>query len=95
MITNDDPFVWPRLGWSEENLQNSLATLKTDPYTIWNFRVQWQGIMGSAFDVAAYVNNAFDEEYIVGGLSVPEDLGIVGNAYGAPRTMGALLRYTF
>jgi iron complex outermembrane recepter protein len=51
--------------------------------------------MGSSFDVAAFINNAFDAQYIVGGLSVPDSLGWVGQTYGAPRTYGASLRYRF
>jgi len=95
MWTNDDPWRWPELGWSDENLQEALATAKTDSYYVWNFRVDWMGAMGSGFDVAAYINNAFDEDYITGGLSVPEDLGWIAATYGPPRTYGASLRYNF
>jgi iron complex outermembrane receptor protein len=95
MWTNDDPWRWPELGWSDENLQEALATVKTDSYYVWNFRVDWMNAMGSGFDVAAFINNAFDEDYITGGLSVPEDLGWIAASYGPPRTYGASLRYSF
>lgn len=95
MITNDDPWLWPDLGWAEEDLEGALDTIETDAYAVWNFRLDWRAVMGSGVDVAAFVNNAFDEDYITGGLSVPEDLGIVANTYGAPRTFGAALRYNF
>ena len=36
-----------------------------------------------------------DEEYVTGGLSVPDSLGWVAASYGAPRTYGASLRYRF
>ncbi len=95
MDTNDGAFRWPGLGWSEENLQESLATVEADSYTVAHFRVDWGSVMGSDFDVAAFVNNAFDEDYITGGLSVPDSLGWVAASYGAPRTYGASLRYRF
>ncbi len=95
MTTNDDPWLWPQLGWSEEDLKGALDTVYTDSYDVYNFRVDWRSVMGSGVDIAAFINNAFDEEYVTGGLSVPEDLGIVANTYGAPRTYGASLRYNF
>ncbi|TGD70451.1 TonB-dependent receptor, partial [Mangrovimicrobium sediminis] len=95
MITNDDPWLWPQLGWADDDLAAALDTIETDAYDVWNFRIDWRSVMGSGIDVAAYVNNAFDEEYVTGGLSVPEDLGIVANTYGPPRTFGAALRYNF
>jgi iron complex outermembrane receptor protein len=95
MDTNDGAFRWPGLGWSEENLQESLDSVQADDYTVAHFRIDWGSFMGSGFDLAAYVNNAFDEEYITGGLSVPDSLGWVAASYGAPRTYGASLRYRF
>lgn len=38
---------------------------------------------------------ALDEEYVTGGLSVPDSLGWVAASYGAPRTYGTSLRYWF
>ncbi len=95
MITNDDPWLWPELGWAEDDLAGALATVETDSYSVWNFRIDWREVMGSGIDIAAYVDNAFDEDYVTGGLSIPEDLGMVVNTYGAPRTVGAVLRYNF
>lgn len=95
MNTNDGSFRWDELGWTNENLQESLATVEADDYTVANFRVDWEGVMNSDFDVAVYVNNAFDEEYITGGLSVPDSLGWVAASYGPPRTYAASLRYRF
>ena len=62
---------------------------------MWNFRVDWLGVMGSSVDLAAFVNNAADEDYITGGLNVPDSLGWSGANYGPPRTYGASLRYSF
>jgi len=95
MKSNDGAFNWPTLGWSEQNLQEALATVDVDDYTVANFRVDWRGVMGSEFEVAAFINNAFDEDYITGGLSVPDSLGYVAATYGPPRTYGASLRYNF
>jgi len=95
MKSNDGAFNWPTLGWSEENLQAALATVDIDDYTVANFRIDWRGILGTEFEVAAFINNAFDEDYITGGLSVPDSLGYVAATYGPPRTYGASLRYNF
>jgi iron complex outermembrane receptor protein len=95
MDTNDDPWLWPDLGWAEDDLENVLKTTVIDDYWVWNFRIDWYGVMGSNFDIAAYVNNAFDEDYVTGGLSVPESLGIVANTYGTPQLYGASLRWRF
>ncbi len=95
MFTNDDPWRWPDLGWNPEDLQGALDTVETDAYAVWNFRLDWRAVMESDIDLAVYVNNAFDENYVTGGLSVPEDLGIVSNTFGPPRTFGASLRYNF
>lgn len=58
-----------------------------------NLRFDWTGVMGSNFDLAAFVNNLSDEEYLM------PYMGIQG-AYetrvaGAPRTAGVRLRYNF
>lgn len=95
MDTNDGAFRWAGLGWTDENLQESLATVEAEDYTVAHFRVDWGTMMGSNFDAALFINNAFDEEYITGGLSVPDSLGWVAASYGAPRTYGASLRYRF
>jgi len=58
-----------------------------------NLRYDWTGVMGSRFDVSAFVNNLTDEEYL------GPYMGIQG-AYetrvaGAPRMYGVRLRYGF
>ena len=95
MYSNGGGFWWPTLGWAEEDLQAALDTVEVDSYTVANFRIDWSSVMGSSIDLAAFVNNAFDEEYITGGLSVPDSLGWVGATYGPPQTYGASLRYNF
>ena len=82
-------------GWSQENLDAALDTTETDSYAIWNVRFDWRSAMGSDFDAAVYVNNATDEEYVIGGLNVIDSLGTAAATYGEPRTIGASLRYNF
>lgn len=95
MHTNDDAWIWPQLGWKPEDLAAAQESAEVGDYTVWNFRVDWRSVMGSTFDLSANVNNAFDEEYETGGLTVPESLGWVGFSYGAPRTYSVALRYNF
>ncbi len=82
-------------GWSDADVAAMTRFSEADAYAVWNFRVDWRSVMGSAFDVAAYVNNATDEEYVLGGLNVVESGGYGAYHYGAPRTIGASVRYTF
>ncbi len=46
-------------------------------------------------DLAAYVNNLTDEEYVTGGLNVVDTLGYASSTYGAPRTYGASIEWNF
>ncbi|WP_167854860.1 TonB-dependent receptor [Mangrovimicrobium sediminis] len=71
------------------------ADQELDEYTVWNFRLSWQDIMGSGLDAAAFINNAFDEEYAVGSTPVIDSLGLNMKTYGAPRTFGASLQWNF
>ncbi len=82
-------------GWTSENLNRAKEVSKVDGYSVVNLRFDWRGVMGSNFDIAAFVNNAADEEYVVGGVNVIDSLGWAAFTYGAPRTFGASLRYQF
>lgn len=99
MMTNPISNVFPQMaalqGWSAKDLESALSTEKADGYTLVNLRVDWANVMGSDFALAAFINNATDEEYQVGGLNVIDSLGIFAPTYGAPRTIGASLRYDF
>ncbi len=68
---------------------------RLDAYSVWNFRIAWDGIMGTNLDLEAFVNNAFDEEYAVGSTPVIDSLGLNMKTYGAPRTYGASLQWRF
>ncbi len=95
MYTNDEAKRWPGFGWSAADLAEVQATEKADAYTVWNLRLDWLDLMASGLDLAVYVDNLADEDYLVGGKSVPEQLGWVDATYGPPRTYGASLRYNF
>jgi len=82
-------------GWTDEMLDTAYEISIVDAYELWNFRVNWQSVMGSSFDAAAFVNNAFDEEYATGGLNVISSIGYASQSYGAPRTFGASLQWNF
>ncbi len=81
--------------WPAGLLDTAYDTAIADAYALWNFRLGWRGVMGSKFDLAAFVNNAFDEEYKTGGLNVISSVGYVSQSYGAPRTYGASLQWNF
>ncbi|WP_167854690.1 TonB-dependent receptor [Mangrovimicrobium sediminis] len=95
MIPNDEAERWPEFGWSAEDLAEVQATAVIDDYALWNLRLDWSDLLGSGLDVGAYINNVADEAYVVGGKSVPEQLGFVDVTYGTPRVYGMVLRYNF
>ena len=70
-------------------------TIEVDSSGVWDVRADWADVMQSNFDLALWVKNAGDEDYKVGGLTVLTSLGWAAFAYGAPRTVGASLRYRF
>jgi iron complex outermembrane receptor protein len=81
---------------------NVIPFLRQEGYTVFDLNAAWNGIRGSALDVAAYVKNAGNKEYKVGGIQLYESsynsvsrVGILTNAYAEPRTYGVQLRYHF
>jgi iron complex outermembrane receptor protein len=64
-------------------------------YTLANFRASLDGIAGTGFGAAAFVNNLTDEEYRVGGLGLAREVGFFGDIYGVPRMYGAEVSYKF
>jgi iron complex outermembrane receptor protein len=82
-------------GWDAATVATLTKFSTVDAYSVYNLRANWSGVMGSSFDVAAYVDNVTDEEYVLGGLNVVESGGYGAYHYGAPRTVGASVKYTF
>lgn len=81
--------------WTQENVDLMTDYSTIDSYGVANIRLDWRSIMGSTFDAALSVNNATDEEYVLGGLNVIDSGGYGSAIYGAPRTVSASVRYTF
>lgn len=81
--------------WSETDIAFARDYSAVDSYTVWNARLDWRSVMGSSVDFAAFINNATDEEYVMGGLNVLDSGGYSAYHYGDPRTIGASVRYNF
>ena len=64
-------------------------------YTLANFRLNFNQIGGSGFSAAAFVNNAFDEDYYTGGLAMGALFGLNIATVGRPRSYGLELSYRF
>lgn len=82
--------IVPKTGFA---LMDRAKSIKS--YALHNYRFDWRQVMGSNIDLALFVNNARDEKYPVGGMSVLAALGYEAWNYGAPRTYGASIRYSF
>ena len=68
-------------------------TAFVDGYGVWNFDMQWSGIAGTGADVVLFVNNAFDEEYLLPFQHILQVNKV--DTPGEPRTYGVRLRYRF
>jgi iron complex outermembrane receptor protein len=70
------------------------AGIETD-YTVANFRASLDGIAGTGFGAALFVNNLTDEEYRAGGIGLVREVGFYGDVYGLPRMFGGEVSYKF
>ena len=66
-----------------------------DAYGLVNLRLEWNQVLGSRFNAAAFVNNLRDEEYIVSNSPRYESLLRVISLYGEPRMWGVSLGIEF
>lgn len=67
----------------------------TEAYSLLNFNLSWEKIVGSPVDLLLFVTNAFDREYtslITGSWNT---FGLETGRPGIPRMYGARLRYSF
>lgn len=64
-------------------------------YGLLNFRVDWRDIAGSRVSLAAFMKNATDKPYYVGGTSLGAAFGLNVAIPGEPRTFGLELGYRF
>jgi iron complex outermembrane receptor protein len=95
MSTHPNRNEFDLYGWDAATLDTLTEFSTVDAYSVYNLRANWRAVMGSSFDVAAYVDNVSDEEYVLGGLNVVESGGYGAYHYGAPRTVGASVKYSF
>jgi iron complex outermembrane receptor protein len=63
-------------------------------YTLANARVGYAG-PGGRWEVAAFVNNLFEEEYRVYAFDSSLFAGVVAGVYGKPRIWGVTASYRF
>lgn len=64
-----------------------------DDFWLWNVRVNWSPEMLAGVDLAAYVNNALDEDYVASGNFSRGGIGAASLIYGQGRTYGVELSY--
>lgn len=85
-----DIYSQSRMELQDFNVVDGIA----QPYTLVNFRVEWNDILGTRFSAAAYLRNAFDELHYTGGIAI-NGLGPITKNYGPPRTYGIEIRIPF
>ena len=66
-----------------------------DAYTLAKFRLGVDGLNGTGFGAAFFINNAFDELYRVGVLGLIREIGFLSSVYGEPRNYGVEVSYKF
>ena len=83
--------------WTEADLAIAQrdSNLQADDYAIVDLRFDWTAALGSPLDFAVFVNNALDEEYVIGGANIIDVVGVNVTSYGPPRTFGASVNYNF
>lgn len=64
-----------------------------DAYTLFNANLTWESVMNRPLDISLFINNALDEEYLLGGADLYDNFGFVQSLYGEPRTYGMKLTY--
>ncbi|MDB6063561.1 MAG: TonB-dependent receptor [Verrucomicrobiaceae bacterium] len=64
-------------------------------YGLTNLRIDINSLMHSNLDLSFFGRNVFNKEYEASGASAGSFIGITALVYGAPRTVGAELRYRF
>ncbi|MBB3862161.1 iron complex outermembrane receptor protein [Novosphingobium hassiacum] len=87
--------------YSQSNFYFSNTALSLTPhtklpgYTIANFRLDIDGLLGEGFGLGFWIRNAFNEKYYVGGLAQGGSLGSNSANVGRPRMYGAEIRAKF
>ena len=65
------------------------------PYSVTNFRIDWNNVYEKPVSVSFYINNAFDRKYAAIGAVSGLSLGFNSAIYGPPAMYGVQLRYNF
>lgn len=86
--------------WSDD-VQVTNASQIPDPlliqpaYSVIDLRLDWRGVLSYPVDLGLFARNVTDEDYRVGTSSSSPAFTAVSSLYGAPRTVGVELRYSF
>jgi outer membrane receptor protein involved in Fe transport len=64
-----------------------------DDFWLWNARLNWSPAAINGMDVALYINNALDEDYVATGNFSRGGIGAASLIYGQGRTYGVELSY--
>lgn len=70
-------------------------TLSSDPYEVFNTRLDFREIYGSNVSLALYMRNIFDKNYAIGAANSATASGYNSFFYSAPRTYGLQVRVDF
>ncbi|HSW14100.1 MAG TPA: TonB-dependent receptor [Solimonas sp.] len=74
---------------------NSSPFAVLEGFGLLNLNLGWSGIAGSTYDFNLFATNVLDKEYVVFTTGTYKPLGIESRNVGAPRFVGARLRYNF
>ncbi|MDP9139246.1 MAG: TonB-dependent receptor [Pseudomonadota bacterium] len=78
-----------------------VAATSSSPYAVLegfgllNININWSDIFGEPYDISLFATNVLDKEYVVFTTGTYRPLGIESRNVGAPRMIGARLRYNF
>ncbi len=66
-----------------------------DGFGLLNLSLGWTDIFGETYDLSVFATNVLDKDYVVFTTGTFRPLGIESRNVGAPRMIGARLRYNF
>lgn len=66
-----------------------------EQYSLLNLNLSWNHVFSSAFDLAAFVTNATDRQYMTNISGTYRAIGFDSRSVGLPRMIGVRLRYNF